>query len=417
MIAFAFITIAGLPISRVVDRDAPWLRSIAVAFLLGTGELTLAMFALSLAGIRWSALSIGVAMIIISAPFLLRANFKGVRIERVSFIALITLVMLIGYARYATAAPAWELDFIDNWGLKGRVFFEHAGIDWDFLTNAWYRWSHQDYPPLVPFVYDFVSLTIGEWNDRLPSLFYPLAAGAALLLIQSLLTDELKSTHVAALTTLALASLIATPWIGLGDGPFIAFAIAGLLLIRAGSFAAGALLLGCAALTKNEGIALIVAAAIALGPRKALRLWPAAVVAAPWLVVRWSHHLVTDLATGSISARVIEHLRHPEFIPLLFHYAAGKPLLWLGVILSLIAAARRWIQSERFLLIVIALQTTFYIGAYVVTPLDLAFHIRWSWDRLVSHITPLIVFVALVTALQVEGRTPSSARGEAVLEQ
>jgi hypothetical protein len=403
MIAFAFITIAGLPISRAVDRDAPWLRSIAVAFLLGTGELTLAMLALSLAGIGWSAPAIGIAMIILSAPFLLRAKFKDVRFERVSFIALITLVMLVGYARYATAAPAWELDFIDNWGLKGRVFFERAGIDWDFLTNAWYRWSHQDYPPLVPFVYDFVSLAIGEWNDRLPSLFYPLAAGAALLLIQSLLTDELKSAHLAAFATLALASLIATPWIGLGEGPFVAFAVAGLLLIRRDSLTAGALLLGCAALTKNEGIALIVAtliaAAITRGQRVAIRLWPAAALAAPWLVVRWSHHLVTDLATGSIGARVIEHLRHPEFISLLLQHAAGKPLLWLGVILSLIAAARRWVESERFLLIVIALQTTFYVGAYVVTPLDLAFHIRWSWDRLVSHITPLLVFVALVSAL------------------
>ena len=69
MIAFAFITLAGLPISRAVDRDAPWLRSIAVAFLLGTGELTLAMLALP----RWSALAIAGAMLILSAPFLLRA--------------------------------------------------------------------------------------------------------------------------------------------------------------------------------------------------------------------------------------------------------------------------------------------------------------------------------------------------------
>src|SRR5437899_2814276 len=139
MIAFACIAIAGLPISRAVDRDAPWLRSIAVAFLL----------------------------------------------------------------------------------------------------------------------------VIGEWNDRLPSLFYPLIAGAVLLLIQSLLTDELKSAHLAAFATLALASPIATPWIGLGEGPFIAFAIAALLLIRRDSVTAGALLLGCAALTKNEGIALIVATLIA----------------------------------------------------------------------------------------------------------------------------------------------------------
>ena len=71
----------------------------------------------------------------------------------------------------------------------------------------------------------------------------------------------------------------------------------------------------------------------------------------------------------------------------------------IGVILSFACAARRWIERERLLLIVVALQTLFYIAAYLVTPLGLAFHVRWSWDRLVWHLQPIIVFIALVTIL------------------
>ena len=98
----------------------------------------------------------------------------------------------------------------------------------------------------------------------------------------------------------------------------------------------------------------------------------------------------------SMITRVIEHIKHPdEYAQLL---VIGNPLIWIGVALSIVCAWRRW-KHERFLLLVVALQLSFYLLAYLVTPLDLEFHIKWSWDRLVSHIEPVIVFIALATAL------------------
>src|SRR5206468_4051247 len=164
-------------------------RSIALAFFLGTGLMTMVMMF-----VPWKPAWIIIVMIVLSllsgVPAPRRRTAAGAPPphrdrERVSPIALITLAMLIGYARYATAA----------------------------------------------------------------------------------------------LATLAMAPLIATPWIGLGDGAFIAFAVSGLLLIRLDSVLAGALLLGCSMLSKNEGYAITFAAIIALaatrGVRSALRLWPA----------------------------------------------------------------------------------------------------------------------------------------------
>ena len=72
--------------------------------------------------------------------------------------------------------------------------------------------------------------------------------------------------------------------------------------------------------------------------------------------------------------------------------------MWIGIALTVVVATRAWMR-ERFLLVAVLVQTCFYLVAYVVTPLDLAFHIRWSWDRLVWHVTPLVAFVAIVTVL------------------
>src|SRR5436853_4560545 len=194
MIALLLLIVAGYPIGRAVDREAPLLRAIAMGFLLATGLMTIVMLVVPW-NAAWILIAIACISVLSGAAAPRRRTAAGApppHFERISPIALITLVLLIGYARYATAAPAWEVDFIADWGLKARVFFEHGGLDWSFLQNPSFRWSHQDYPPLVPFVYDFASMLGGGWDDRIPSLFFAFAAGATLLIIQSLLTDELQ---------------------------------------------------------------------------------------------------------------------------------------------------------------------------------------------------------------------------------
>jgi len=411
MIACLILVIVGFPLSRAVDRSAPLLRAIALGFLLATGLMTIVMLI-----VPWNPGFIIIAMALLSALSCF-AKLQFPHRERLSPIALITLLMLIGYARYATSAPAWEVDFVADWGLKARVFFEHGGIDWSFLTNHWYRWSRQEYPPLVPFVYDFGSLLAGGWDDRGPSVFYAFVVGASLIIVQSLLTDEFESPHVAALATLAIAPLVATPWIGIGDTAFLAFAFGALVLIRRGgdSSLAGALLLGIAALTKNEGYALIIATVIAVaitrGWRTAARLWPAIAVALPWIALRASHHVMNELAAGDVAARFAQNARQwTEIIRLIGAHTTGKPLLWLGVVLSIACAARRWIERERLLLLIVALQMLAYVAAYLITPFGLEWHIRWSWDRIIWHIQLPVVFVAIVTAVPLAlTRRPASA--------
>ena len=76
-------------------------------------------------------------------------------------------------------------------------------------------------------------------------------------------------------------------------------------------------------------------------------------------------------------------------------YSAGAPLFWIGVAIA-IALSWRLLRTEALGLLWIAIQFTSYIAAYLITEKDVAWHVRWSWERLVSHLTPTLAFVAIV---------------------
>jgi hypothetical protein len=289
-------------------------------------------------------------------------------------------------------------------GLKARVFFESGGVDWRFLQDDLQRVVHPDYPPLLPLAFDTFAIVRGAWDDRYVGLLNVAFAAAALLVVHRMLARELPSRTAAAFATFAMLPLAATPWIGIADGPLIAAVWCGLLLIRNGSISAGAVLLGIGALTKNEGLTFIIAAAIGLAAagewRRIPRLWPAAVVAAPWLVLRSLYKLPTDLAEGNVVSRIFTHLAHPgELLVAVTKYPVGKPLFWVALTVGVVLVLRPILERERFLLTTVAVQFACYVAAYLATPHDVDWHVRWSWDRLISHLAPPLAYAVLAALL------------------
>ena len=106
----------------------------------------------------------------------------------------------------------------------------------------------------------------------------------------------------------------------------------------------------------------------------------------PWLILRRVHALQTDLAAGNPFVRIIDHLRHPgPLLDAFSRYGAGKPLLWISLAFGIVLIARQLVLRERFVMAALVLQFVFYIGAYLATPHDVDWHVRWSWERLISH--------------------------------
>jgi hypothetical protein len=401
LLVIAAALLLGVPL---VGRSLRGPLRFGVAFLVG-----LAACAMLLLIVPWSRVTLGVAYALVLAlgVVLSRGDGEGsVPISRRKgtdpspsaglgmTLALLLLLELIGYTLFATIAPLWEFDFLADWGLKGRVYALAQGIDWSFLQHAWYRATHADYPPLLPLSFDLVAIVNGGWDDRWIGLLYPAFALAGAAIAYGAAREEVGGRWAAAIAVIVFP-LCATPWIGLADGPFAVTVLGAIVLLRRGNVAMGAVLAGCAALMKNEGYALIVGLAIGLliTRKKVWQLWPAVLIALPWPILRHLHGVEGDLAQGPVLARVLARLRDP--LPLLQALLTNTPhrwLLWAGILLGILLVARR----ELFAFTVIATQWVAYIAVYFATPHDLQWHIRWSWERLVTHVWPALVLVLLV---------------------
>ncbi|HYC91531.1 MAG TPA: hypothetical protein VEO54_20090 [Thermoanaerobaculia bacterium] len=321
------------------------------------------------------------------------------KLTRWNLIDLFTLTLIAGYTKLALAAPPIENDYLLIWGVKAKEFFFARGIDWAWLESPLNHTAHPDYPILLPLVYDAFALLTGGWNDRWIGIITVAYGVAALLIVRGMLADELPKPWRAAATA-ALMPLVFSPYVGLAEAPLIAYSLAGVLFIRRGEPLRGAIYLGLAAFTKNEGLTLVIAAAFALvlakRAREAVRLWPAILIPLPWLVLRTLHGLQTDLLVSGIAERFLARLADPwPVFAAMARYPAGSLLFWLGVVVLCVLGWRSIVAEERFLAATIVLQLLFFIGAYFVSPRDLDWHVQWSWERIVRQLMPAVVLLAL----------------------
>ncbi|HXA17335.1 MAG TPA: hypothetical protein VN380_10100 [Thermoanaerobaculia bacterium] len=429
LIAILSLTVLGIPIALSVDRNSRGPMIIGTSFLYGSGAMFLVLLTLSIAHIRWTLISVSVtALAIFCAAALIagRQPATGDRQHpvRPHVLDVFTIVSIAGYALFATLVPLWEWDFWAIWGLKAKVFLEAGAIDWRLLQSHWNTFLHPDYPLLVPLNFDFVALA-GGWNDRWLGLLF-VAWGLALLLILRAMAAREMTPFYASLLTLGLAGVAVSTNVGLAEGALIAFSSAGVLFVRTGlldddaaAWRNGALMLGFAANCKNEGMALLVAVTLAMlavswfrglavsqenqtsRPRnrptaRLLRLWPAYALAAPWLVLRATRALATDIAGGSALVRLMARLPHAHQI--LFYLAAKlyKPWFWVAILAGILIAPAAARRREAFVLLVTAIQLVFFAGAYFVTPHDIRWHVQTSWPRLTGQIAVPIAFVVFL---------------------
>jgi hypothetical protein len=411
-----------------IDRESPVDRITGEALLLApalpAGVLGLA----SLLSIEWSRGLLAVGGIAVVVGLALLRGWTGrrrpVAVDRSRLdlalavpLAVLVLLLLLGYAQFAFVSAGAENDFIGIWGAKGRTFFESGGVDREYLTSHWRAYAHPDYPILVPLIFASVAVLAGGWSESLSGLVYVVLAMGGLVLVRAELRKVTGRVAIQALGVLAVVPFVMSPWIGLADGPLALLALAALLRLGSGldggarpDFTIGGIFLGLAMATKNEGVALGVIAILLLALRRRngvllVALWPTVAIAAPWLVVRSVLGLSTDLFEGGALSRVVARLTVGDeltrMLEYLVVYRPGQWILYLAFICVFVLWRRRLTVGAWFILAVAALQVLTYLGAYLVTPLPLEWHVRWSWERLLSQIGASLAVVAIVTLARV----------------
>ena len=402
---------------------------LGVSFLTGAGAVTLILLLFSLAGLPWSL----PALAIVSAAlgwlvwfFSRRRPGAGAmnldadepsRIRRLSVAVNLAIAFtILAYASYATLESMNEWDYLAIWGQKARVFYLSRGVDFQYLLDPERSVPARDYPPLAPIVLALPSLMRGEWNDSSAGLMYVGFASALILIVRGSFRRDGLSPLLASLGTLAVASAAMSPWIGLAEGFLLAFIGGGLLLIRRGVLTdqrsligTGAFFLGCAGLSKNEGMAAIIATAIGIfahDPRRAMRrlfaLWPAIAVVAPWMAVRTTYGLQTDFTTGSVLDRVRAHLAEAsDIVGWMIRYHPEHGWYWIGVFAAILFALPMAFRKERFLLFALAAQVFCYVAQNFATLWTVQHHIMYSFHRLMYQVGTPLGYLAVVLLLRI----------------
>jgi hypothetical protein len=412
-IAFVLLAlVCGYHFASLLDARASTVTRLAEGFLLGALILGMILFTASMVGVTWSRVFVFAAVLVVEviAIVLQRRGSPRppVRVRGVEWLSLLLLltsgILLAGYVALATAGPSPENDFIGIWGVKGQHFFLRGGIDFSFLQRSDHSYTHPDYPLLLPLLFDVVALLHGSWDPTTFGLLYP-AFAIAVLVIAHREIEEASTRVIAAFSLLALVGVACSPWIGLAEGPLVAYGTAGLLITRRGALlddrrlvVLGSCLLGGASLLKNEGLTLLIAAGFALlltnrrRVENLIAFLPGVLLAASWIATRMLHDLPSDLMTAGVAGRIAEHLSHPAlYLQLIARYPLGRPLLWLSIAAGLIVGVRH-LRREGFLVLALALQFLAVLSAYVITPHDLDWHFKWSWERVINQLAlPLAV--------------------------
>jgi hypothetical protein len=424
-------------LALLVPRLQDFTRGERAAFSFGIGALllTLWMLALTWWGISFSlGWIIGPPLVLAGALLLTPRGRAAVRGEVQAlrgrprldlggwdwlFLGLLGAVFLYALPR-AVLYPMWAWDAVATWGCKARIFYTVRGLDLTCIN------AHNYYPNLIPLLLSYLYFALGQVNDYLTKLIFPLW-GALLLTLLYNLTVRLGLSRRRALALAAFLALNGTVfivhlYIVYADLPLAFFTLGGaglLYLWLADAAPRGSLNLAAGCLAgmawcKYEGpplaATLLLAAALTLVWLRPPR-WPrrmallgiplAGLVAGylPWRLFALKQQLV-------IGADHIQNFYPHQFFKAIGYLLAGlgNPFyfgfIWPALALALILSGRRlWRSPRLFLALFVIGNLAAIILAYAVAPTSAAefpAYVRATLDRLLLHLTPV---AALLLAL------------------
>jgi hypothetical protein len=362
----------------------------------------------------------------LNEPFSKTANnwFSHILIIAVAALLAACAIYLVCYSLMNPNAhfDAWAI-----WTLRARAIFR-GGLNWKDAFSPALDWSfHADYPLLIPLNITVAWEVIGNETLRTPMLQAALFCMATLLLLAGG-TYKLRGRNQSMIAVLILA---ATPWFiilsgyQIADQPEASYVLAVCLLLFLTvksqkdswrfAFLCG-LMAGCAAWTKNEGILVLLGAALVLAIFSHHRARNLAVfVAGSALPVsalagfKLTLAPPGDLFAGQTIAMLVQRMVDPQRYWITFS-SLIKDIFWFGrsplpvlLVIGLYAflmGRRVLIREDQRGVISVAVLLLFiflgYFGVFIITPHPLQWHIDNSAERLLFHFFPSAIWLLMM---------------------
>jgi len=344
------------------------------------------------------------------------------------FLGLLAALFVFAFLR-AGLYPMWAWDAVATWGFKAKVFYVRETVDLSGFT------AHNYYPNLVSLLLTYLYLWLGQVNDHLVKLVFPLWGVALFSLLfvfcRRLGLDRTRSLGVTAFFALNGLTLVTHLYIAYADLALTYFTLgaAGLLYLwlsdaaPRGTLPLAALFFAGLTWCKFEGSPLggsiLLAAGLTLlwlrPPHLARRLaslaWPLLGLFLgylPWRLFMASQGIETgaDHILGFYPQQLFRAF--PTFLWALINPTLFG-ILWPATLAALVLFGQKLLTTPRlFLPLFLGGNFVAILLAYALAPTSPAeFHmyVRATLDRLLLHLTP-VAALAIGEGLKEMGEEP-----------
>jgi hypothetical protein len=296
--------------------------------------------------------------------------------------------------------PAGEWDAWAIWNAKARVL-----IEGDDIRST----VHPDYPLLLPIVIALLWWLIGSQTSVVPAAV-SVAFGAATV---AMLIRAVRRNHCETTAIISGCVLLSSPFFITQSAAQYADIPLSLLILtslaRVDSPVLAGALAGLASCVKNEGLLFVVALTIALTLRRRSALIRFFVGAALPLIallyfkafLSTPNDLLGSLSTTTLFERIGDPWRYGQILGTLavelinvFLWGAGTlPLLFIYCLCVKPRPSEQVKPLIQVISVTLVVMLFGFITVYLITPMDLRWHLGTSADRLILQLFPTTLFL------------------------
>jgi hypothetical protein len=345
------------------------------------------------------------------------------RLQVALLTASLAAVILSGFI-FLNLSIARPQGTYDTWGIWNRAarFIYRDPENWKATASPELYWAtHPDYPLLVPLNVAWGWARVGAENQRIPQMQSALFTFASIgLMFTSIgLVRTLGQASLASLILMATPILLDSGYSQISDIPLSFFILATCVLMyfyfkfqKPPLLILSGVAAGLAAWTKNEGAMFVVVSFIglSLASRRNISrtLFPYLLgLLVPLLIVLYFKLVIApgndifSLGDGNTAALITDLSRYWQILRALFKELAnyaGWPVS-IFILLAVYAALMRFDiapdahAGTRAVAGIVIFQLLGYCAIYVLTPHDLAWHLNFSFARLIFHFYPAGIFL------------------------
>ena len=406
--------LAARVLRRSLDPGSVWVAGAVIIALLIAGA-TVLQWSLSWTFLRVLGIILG-ALTLASTRARWRESFHAFfgRLRRAPE-ALLAAALLGAFTLRMALWPVVGWDGRSIWLFHARRIFFHgmfASVD---LLHVDSRWSHPQYPPLLPGWLAFFGADGPVFNERSAGISLGLLFAGLVGLLWRVSREQLGRWVGGAFTLGAFFGVQRLCALGYADGFLALLLVIQVLGMSSSRFRwEGWLAAFAAALLKQEGALLAEVFALAhvalrvlatpTWSQRARAALPLAVFLPTHAYVRWfgAQGLGSDYARPNWSDFIAHPLQRLDAILRALPAAAREqPVLLSGLVGALVAAAllpgwvRRAPGARALPAFAPVVAVAFVLGVFLVTPFELEWHLRTALDRVLVHASLLFVCLAL----------------------